>query len=148
MKTLCTELQSILHEQIPIARAMGVEIVEFVSGELVLRADLAANINVHGTAFAGSLYSICALSGWSMIWLQLRARELQGHIVIRQGQIEYLRPVSEDFECRCSVDQEAVGAMIAKLESANSIEIPLVCTVDSGGRRAVRFGAAYTIRLR
>ena len=39
-----------------------------------LKANLAANLNVHDTMFAGSIYSQCVLAGWGLIWLQLRRR--------------------------------------------------------------------------
>ena len=43
--------------QIP-ARAMGVKVVGLTDKSLSLVAPLAKNSNVHGTAFAGSLYSV------------------------------------------------------------------------------------------
>jgi hypothetical protein len=43
--------------QIP-ARAMGVKVVGLTDNSLSLVAPLAKNSNVHGTAFAGSLYSV------------------------------------------------------------------------------------------
>jgi thioesterase domain-containing protein len=58
----------------------------------VVRAELEPNINVHGTAFAGSLYAIAALCGWGMTWLQLKTRHIDGSIVIAEGNIRYARP--------------------------------------------------------
>ena len=50
----------------PPAEALGIEVeaLDAASGALSLRAPLAGNTNVHGTAFAGSLYSIAALCAW------------------------------------------------------------------------------------
>ena len=43
-----------------------------------LKANLAANLNVHDTMFAGSIYSQCVLAGWGLIWLQLKEAGLGG----------------------------------------------------------------------
>ena len=55
--------------EIPITDAMDLGPVRFDDHGLTVRADLAPNVNVHGTAFAGSLYAIAALSGWGLVHL-------------------------------------------------------------------------------
>ena len=50
---------------------MTLEPIAFESHRLTVEAELAPNVNVHGTAFAGSLYAIAALSGWGLVHLEL-----------------------------------------------------------------------------
>ena len=58
------ELQTLWHRDIPPAAAMAIEVAGYDGRTLSVRAPLAANRNVHGTAFAGSLFSACVLTGW------------------------------------------------------------------------------------
>lgn len=148
MSTFLPELESAWRQGIPLVAAMGVEIVSYADDELVLRAALAPNINVHGTAFAGSLYSICTLAGWGSIWLQLRARGTDAHIVLSEAQIDYRRAVDEAIVCRCRFDSDTQAPDLAQLDKTGSGLFPLTVTIESGGRRAVRFEGEYAVKLR
>ena len=148
MSTFLAELESAWRQGIPLAAAMGIEIVGYADDELVLRAALAPNINVHGTAFAGSLYAICALAGWGAIWLPLRARGRDPHIVLSEAQIDYGRAVEETIVCRCRFDPETQAPNLAQLETTGSGLFPLTATIESGGRRAVRFEGEYAVKPR
>ena len=55
---------------------MGMAVGGYDGQTLTVRAPLAANRNLHGTAFAGSLFSACVLTGWGAVWLALRERGL------------------------------------------------------------------------
>lgn len=146
MSTFCTELASIWHREIPLSAAMGLEIADYAGDELVVRAPLAPNVNLHGTVFAGSLYSVCALTGWGAIWLMLRPRGLDAHIVLADGRIRYRRAVAEDIVCRCRFDSAAQAVNLEQLERTGAAPFPLVCTVEAGGRRAVSFDGAYAVK--
>ena len=148
MDANCAELQSTWHTEIPISAAMGIEIAGFAEYELIVRAGLEPNINLHGTAFAGSLYAVCALTGWGMAWLQLRRRSLDSHIVMSEGRIEYLKAIKDDIVCRCGLDPETHGASLAALEKSGRTTLTLVCTIDAGALEAVRFEGVYAIRKR
>jgi thioesterase domain-containing protein len=142
------ELESTWRQGIPLAAAMGIEVVSFADDELVVRAALAPNVNVHGTAFAGSLYSICALAAWGAIWLQLRTRGLDGLIVLSEAHIDYLRPVEQTIICRCRFDTAAQAPNIEQLQATGNGLFPLVSLVEYGGRRAARFEGEYAVKLR
>ena len=70
--SLIAELQDIWYEKIPLSKSMELTISSFDGVQLVTQARLEPNVNVHGTAFAGSLYAIQALTGWGMMHLQTR----------------------------------------------------------------------------
>jgi thioesterase domain-containing protein len=148
MSTFLAELESAWRQGIPLVGAMGVEIASYADDELVIRAALAPNINVHGTAFAGSLYAICALAGWGAIWLQLRARGREAHIVLSEAQIDYRHAVEEAIVCRCRFDPESQAPNLVQLETTGSSLFPLTATIESGGRRAVRFEGDYAVKVR
>lgn len=145
-KVLCEQLQSIWYEQIPLSKAMQMQIEVFDGELLETRAVLQPNVNVHGTAFAGSLYAIQALTGWGMMYLQLKLNNLDASIVIASGQIKYARPVAEDIVVRCSFGEHA--AEMDKLKTSGKGRFPLTCQVLlTGGQAAGEFSGFYAARL-
>ena len=62
--SLREELTATWHREIPIVAAMGVTVDAYDGRSLTVRAPMQPNRNVHGTTFAGSLYSACVLTGW------------------------------------------------------------------------------------
>ena len=108
-KPICQRLEQTWYEQIPITKALGVRIAAFDGARLSVEADFDANINVHGTAFAGSLYAVNALCGWSMVHLQLRMAGLEGSIVLVEGKIRYAAPVRDSILSVCDFgDQHGI----------------------------------------
>jgi thioesterase domain-containing protein len=145
---LCAELQSTWHREIPLAAAMGIEVVEFAADELTVRAPAAANVNLHGTAFAGSLFSICVLAGWGAVWLALRGAGISGRIVVVDSRIRYRKAVTGEIACRCRVDREAALPALAALVERGRVTLPLTCSIDCRGARAVDFTGDYAVRVR
>jgi thioesterase domain-containing protein len=87
LAALSMELEATWHREIPLATAMQVAVEGYDGARLTIRAPLAPNRNLHGTAFAGSLFSVCALTGWGATWLKFRERGLSGLIVIAESTI-------------------------------------------------------------
>lgn len=143
--TLCTELQSIWRDEIPLAAAMAIEVVSFADTQLLVRAPLAPNTNVHGTAFAGSLFSICVLTGWGRVWLALRREGLDGHIVVADSQIKYRKAVAGEILSRCAFDGDADRANVAAFADSGRASWQLTCTIDGASAPAVTFEAKYVV---
>lgn len=145
-KVLCQQLQTIWHEQIPLSKAMQMQITDFDGDVLTTQASLEPNVNVHGTAFAGSLYAIQALTGWGMMHLQLKLNALDASIVIASGQINYAKPVGEDIAVRCSFGEHL--AELEKLKNTGKGRFPLTCGVLlADGSPAGEFSGIYAVRL-
>ena len=145
-QALCAELQTIWHQQIPLSQAMQMQIADFDGRVLTTEASLAPNVNVHGTAFAGSLYAIQALTGWGMMHLQLKLNALDASIVIASGQINYAKPVAQDIYVRCSFGEHA--AEMTKLKATGKGRFPLTCQVLlADGHPAGEFSGDYAVRL-
>jgi thioesterase domain-containing protein len=142
---LCRELEETWHAEIPISSAMGVTVRGWSNGVLETRAELAKNRNVHGTAFAGSLYSICVLTCWGVAWLELRAKTLDAHVVVRSSSIDYRYPVKGDIVCRCRVDPGSLDEALATLIQNGRCSLDLESRVAVGEKTAVRFSASYAI---
>lgn len=116
------------------------------SDEIAVRAPLPPNRNLHGTAFAGSLFSICVLTGWGMTWLALQQRGLAGVIVVADSRIRYRRAVNAEILCRCRVQASLLDERLAPLAVSGRASLPLVCTVDASDKTAVTFEGKYVVQ--
>jgi thioesterase domain-containing protein len=144
---LLEELQATWHEDIPISRAMGIRAHGIVNDELRVTAGFAENRNVHGTAFAGSLYSVCVLTGWGAAWLALRRQGIDGAgIVVKSATIRYLRPITGLIHCRCSFGSDEIRGRLETLEQEVRSELELVSEIRAERGRAVEFAGVYSIR--
>lgn len=145
-KALCEQLHSTWYQQIPLSQAMQMRIADFDGQVLTTEASLAPNVNVHGTAFAGSLYAIQALTGWGMMHLQLALNGLDASIVIASGQINYAKPVAQDIRVRCSFGDHL--AEMETLQANGKGRFPLTCQVLlADGNPAGEFSGDYAVRL-
>ncbi|HEX6996932.1 MAG TPA: YiiD C-terminal domain-containing protein [Gammaproteobacteria bacterium] len=144
---LCAALEA-AWRGIPLAAAMGIEAAAFDGETLHVRAPLAANINVHGTAFAGSLFSVCVLTAWGRLWLALRAHGLAARIVVTDSRINYRRPVTGDIDCRSRLEPAAERALLEELRTAGRATLPLDAVVPSERGPAVQFTGTYALRVR
>ena len=99
----CKLLEQKIRSEIPVAGQMGLRVAGYESGTLTIEAALEPNINVHGTAFGGSLYSIAALTGWGLIYLRLQEVGINPNIVIVGGDVKYQLPVTEKIVARSTL---------------------------------------------
>jgi len=142
---LCEELTATWHREIPIVAAMGMAVERYDGRSLTVRAPFEPNRNVHGTTFAGSLYSACVLTGWGAVWLALRERGLVGVIYAAESTVQYRKGVDGDFACRCTPETEALEVGIENLKSSGRATFEIVCTVDHDDKRAVTFSGKYVV---
>lgn len=143
---LCAELQATWHHDIPPTAPMAVAVAGYDGQTLTVQAPLAPNRNLHGTAFAGSLYSVCVLAGWGATWLMLRQRELAGTVVVADSRIEYRKAVAGDIVCRCAPEPDNFEAALAEFLRSGRARLALTCTIESAGKTAVAFEGSYAIR--
>ena len=145
---LCEELTATWHREIPIVGAMGAAVDNYDGRALTVRTPMQPNRNVHGTTFAGSLYSVCVLTGWGAVWLALRERGLDGTIYAAESAVQYRKAVAGDFVCRCVTEVEALDAGIRELKEAGRASFDLACTIDHDGKRAVAFTGRYVVHAK
>jgi thioesterase domain-containing protein len=127
---------------------MGAAVDSYDGRALTVRTPMQPNRNVHGTTFAGSLYSVCVLTGWGAVWLALRERGLDGTIYAAESAVQYRKAVAGDFVCRCVTEVEALDAGIEELKVAGRASFDLACTIDHDGKRAVAFTGRYVVHAK
>jgi thioesterase domain-containing protein len=142
---LCKELELTWHRDIPLAAAMNIRVAGYDGHTLTVHAPLPPNRNMQGTAFAGSLFSTCVLTGWGATWLALRQRELSGVIVVADSNIHYRKAVAGDLVCRCTPDTDGLHAGLDQLATAGRASFELVCSIDYADKRAVAFTGKYVV---
>lgn len=136
------ETEDFFHEQIPITRAMGIRVEAYDGQQLVLTAPLAPNHNHLGTAFGGSLATVATLAGYGLVWLELGDRT--AHVVVRQSEISYRRPVRGEIRAVCRRPTEAtITAFKTAFARKGKGRIRLEVTVEEDGFAAVEFSGTF-----
>lgn len=126
---------------------MGVAVESYDSDALSLTAELAPNINIHGTAFGGSMYSLAALCGWSLLRLRLEDLSLQAEVMLGSARIDYRKPVRSRLIARANCDADPFGAFTGRVRNGRraSVEVTVVLGSmrEEEWREAARFTGLY-----
>lgn len=108
------ELETYLHRNIPLSRAMAVSVIEVNPESVVLGAPLAPNVNVHETVFGGSAAALALLAAWSLLYLRMLGTGLNGHLVIQRNTVNFELPISGSFTAHSSFTRADVWAPFAQ----------------------------------
>ncbi len=95
-----------LKTEIPLLNHMGIKKLDFDGESLAMAAALSPNVNDKGTGFGGSLATFATISGWSLTTLLLRERGLDCDVMIRDCQLNFQAPVTDDFIAKVSLPSE------------------------------------------
>ncbi len=149
MREKLSVLEQTLHQEVPLTEQMGVRVESHDGHELVLHADFEPNINIHGTAFGGSLYSICAVTCWGMLHLKFEEAEIDAHSVLGQARISYMRPVKGDIRARCRLPEDgSFELFIQSLKQGERARIDLVAEICTEAGVAVSYIGNYSAFFR
>ena len=80
--TAAEALTKKIHEAIPLSRAMQFSIDLMDQDSIHVSAPLEPNVNIHGTGFAGSIYSLAVLTGWSLCTHIMDELVMDGELVV------------------------------------------------------------------
>ena len=139
----CNQLQQTWHDTIPISEHMGIKLYQYSGRTLETRASLNKNINLHGTMFAGSIFSLATLTGWGMIYLQLKERNLQGDIVLGDADIHYHKPITMKPRALCHI--ETVQAQYTVLAEGKKCKVTLRVDVLDSDKAVAEFNGVFWI---
>lgn len=131
---------------IPVVSAMEIEIVDVSSQEIILKAPLNTNINYEGTAFGGSLNTLNILAGYLLVHHIAKSNQLNFEsLVIQDSQIEYIKPVREDFLAIATIKNEAKFVDMFKRKKLARASIQSCIKTNQGGDELVRFQARFVL---
>ncbi|MFT5161843.1 MAG: thioesterase domain-containing protein [Alteromonadaceae bacterium] len=139
----CATLQQCWHQQIPISQAMGITAHHYHEGVFETRMPLAENINLHGTMFAGSIYSLATLTGWGLVYLLLCESDLAGDIVLKEGQIDYIEPlISMPVGIANVIDSEG---SLTPLSQGNKARLKVSVTIRDSNNTVAYFSGLFVV---
>ena len=139
------DLERLWEKDFPLTRAMDISVASYAGHRLVTRAALPPNTNTHGTAFAGSLYTVEALTAWSLLHLEILEAGLEASIIHASGRIDFYRTIEEDIVAQCDFTEHLQH--IEELAQTGKTRLTLISEVYAGGETASRFSGNYTARL-
>lgn len=137
------QLEQTLLREIPLTRAMGVTVARLDAHGLALRAPLAPNLNHKHTAFGGSLATLATLAGWGLLQFLLR-NQAPVTVVIQESSVQFLKPVTQDFETICPMPAAPViEKFLHTLERKGRARLALDATIHTGDELALRFHGRF-----
>lgn len=144
------ELVRFMRREIPLARAMDVQLGECGADTIGLRAPLAPNINDKGCAFGGSLVSLMTLNGWALVELALRAHGETCDLYVADSAVRYLAPLWLDFHSEATLAEgHDWTRFFAALAERGKARIEVACTVPGdGGASAATLNASFVAKRR
>jgi thioesterase domain-containing protein len=83
-----------LHDDIPLARALGIEIVRHGHDGVALTAPFDPNRNGHGTLFGGSAVSVALIAGWLLVHGWVEAAGIDADVVIHELDARFDTPIT------------------------------------------------------
>jgi len=139
------EIESYLHEHIPISQAMGISVEEASLEKIVLLAPFSNNINHKKTVFGGSLHAVATLACWSLLHVNLKkAKEADVQIVITKSEVSYQSPVDEDFRAECLMpEKETWNRFLKMLKLKGKSRIELSATIHNKGHLSVSYQGTF-----
>jgi thioesterase domain-containing protein len=136
-----TALQQKIRRAIPLSDAMQFSIRDLSLDAIRVTAPLEPNINIHGTGFAGSIYSLGVLTGWTLCTHIMDELGIEAELVVARAEIRYRAPVNGELECSCAcseVQRESFRQGVAAVGKGK-----LVLDVEVGGDRQAVLQATY-----
>lgn len=143
-------LVAFIHEGIPLARAMALELGDYDGEQLTLTGPLGPNVNDKGCAFGGSLVSLMTLTGWGVVELALRQRGEDCDVYVGESTVRYLSPVWGDFQARAQCAEEADWTtFFATLAARGRARIAITAEVPGeDGKPAATLAAQFVAKRR
>ncbi|MGB0723664.1 MAG: YiiD C-terminal domain-containing protein [Gammaproteobacteria bacterium] len=139
-----SELEQAIRTGIPLTRAMDFRVLELGPAHIAVRGGGEENINVHGTAFAGSLYTLCTLAAWGLANSRLPE---QAALVMAEGDIRYRRPVTGEIIARSELAPAVMERFLAELERDGRARMDVPVRVDQDDEPAAVFTGRLHARL-
>ena len=134
-------LQQKIRASIPLSEAMQFTIESLDSEAIRVSAPLEPNINIHGTGFAGSIYSVAVLTGWALCTHILEDAGIDAELVVAKAEIRYRGPVTGTLQCATATDTAARDAFLRNARSQGKAVLEL--EVEVGGERQAVLRATY-----
>jgi thioesterase domain-containing protein len=141
------EMQTMIRQEIPLCDAMDLTVEQLSQNMISLSAPMDANRNHHGSFFAGSLYSLAAITGWGLVTNYAHCNYPGSAVVIRKAEIEYFQPIiNHRLTLSCKLpDVELMQSFVEHLNKNGRARLILSIDITSIGKLALRFSGVFTV---
>ena len=112
------DLELKILQSIPLSNTLGFKIKKLTRLYIIVNAPLEPNINIHGTAFAGSLYSIGILTAWGLAAQIISQSCSIADLVVAKAEIRYRKPVMGSIRCSCRLSESQSTRFLTSLRNA------------------------------
>lgn len=130
------QLESEIRQGIPLAAQMAFRISELSPNSIQVVGGGAENVNVHGTAFAGSLYAVATLALWGLARARLPG---SAALVLAEGNIRYRKPVWGDIIARCEIDETQLSRFLESLQKRGRARLNARVEIRGGQETAAAY---------
>ncbi|MGB5104166.1 MAG: YiiD C-terminal domain-containing protein [Steroidobacteraceae bacterium] len=140
------DLQRYLHDRIPLARAMQVEVRAATTDGVEIYAPLEPNINHRDTVIGGSASAVAILAAWSAPYVRMRAAGRAGWLVIRRNRMSYERPIVAGFTATAAPPDDAAWAKaVAALAKGRPARVSMSVTLECQGEAVGRLDGEFVV---
>lgn len=134
------ELETYLHEHIPLSFAMQVSVLGATQDQVTLGAPLAPNINHRETVFGGSASALAILSAWALVHTKLAAAGFKSTLVIQRNTMSYEQAISGSFSAKATAPSaEAWQSFTRMLQRKGRARITVASVLMQEGQAAGHF---------
>ncbi|MDJ0711602.1 MAG: YiiD C-terminal domain-containing protein [Woeseiaceae bacterium] len=136
---------------IPLLTAMELSFVGYRDLTLTMEAPLAPNINNKGTAFGGSIASICLFGGWAVATLGCIDDGIHNsEIVVFKNDMTFERPARGLLTVRARVDADEFNAVRRRLKDGDTGRIRFAVNVETfhDDKRCATMRGVYVVWLK
>lgn len=134
------ELETYLHEHIPLSLAMQVSVLDATSEQIILSAPLAPNINHRETVFGGSASALAILSAWTLLHTKLTVSGFTCTLVIQRNTMSYEKAVTGRFSAQAKAPSaEAWQSFTRMLQRKGRGRISISSVLMQDGHAAGHF---------
>ncbi|MCM2681009.1 bifunctional GNAT family N-acetyltransferase/hotdog fold thioesterase [Echinimonas agarilytica] len=139
----CDSLAAMWRDQIPLSAQMGVTVDDYTGESLKVTAPVTPNVNLHGGMFAGSLYAMGCLTGWGLLYLMLKERNITARIMLVNGDIRYVSSVVGHAVAEAS--RKEIEGSIWPLIRDKKVVMKVPVNLYSGEQLAAQFTGKFIL---
>lgn len=138
--------QDYLFTEIPVTRAMGIEVQRLTTNEVKLKAPIELNVNHRRSAFGGSVDSLFLTAGWSYIRLVVDHFDPLPVIVGSKARTSFQRPITRDFAAQLVIpDKKEVDKFLDAYKRFGKARITLDAVIEEDGKTFAVFKGDYVV---
>ncbi|WP_068546960.1 bifunctional GNAT family N-acetyltransferase/hotdog fold thioesterase [Thalassotalea crassostreae] len=138
-----SDLKQVWHNTIPVSKHMLIHPASLQDNRFTVCANREANINLHNTMFAGSIYTLATLTGWGWVHMLLKLNELDGDIVLADADIRYHKPLHG--QPLAITEEELTSGNIKVVNKGRKARVMVQVHVHDGDQVVATFNGKYVI---